>query len=194
MEKITEIFNRRAAPGIILFDSLGVLRYVNPDAYELIPSLQLGREGVRKRPSCLPAELVGFVDQMMKLPLPDDPFHEPFLHTAVILTSWNIPILLRGFLLSPGNGEKGDGNHQYLVLMEMIAEDRQVDLPQARNRYALTHREAEVLKLVCNGCSNPEISAKLFISPYTVKDHIRHLKAKIGVPSRNLLVATIKNR
>lgn len=52
----------------------------------------------------------------------------------------------------------------------------------------------EVLTLVCAGCSNQEIAERLFISAYTVKDHLKNLKAKIGVSSRSLLVATLKNR
>jgi hypothetical protein len=38
----------------------------------------------------------------------------------------------RGFLLSPR--EKGNGNHQYLVLVEMIAESREINLLQIQKR------------------------------------------------------------
>ena len=48
----------------------------------------------------------------------------------------------------------------------------------------LTPREAEVLKLVAAGMSNAEIAAALFVSNATVKTHINHIFAKIGVSDR----------
>ena len=76
----------------------------------------------------------------------------------------------------------------------MIVENREINLLEVQKRFLLSGRELEVLQLVCAGCSNQDISDKLFISKYTVKDHLKHLKAKIGVQSRNLMVATIKIR
>ncbi|MFD5060982.1 response regulator [Streptomyces sp. NPDC058394] len=48
----------------------------------------------------------------------------------------------------------------------------------------LTPREAEVLVLIAEGLSNPEIARKLHISQATVKSHINNLFAKAGVRDR----------
>jgi DNA-binding CsgD family transcriptional regulator len=48
----------------------------------------------------------------------------------------------------------------------------------------LSAREVEVLRLVAAGFSNAEIAEKLFLSPNTVKAHVAHVFAKIGVPNR----------
>jgi DNA-binding NarL/FixJ family response regulator len=48
----------------------------------------------------------------------------------------------------------------------------------------LTHREAEVLKLLAAGLSNGEIARELFISEHTVKTHINHLFSKTGSRDR----------
>lgn len=48
----------------------------------------------------------------------------------------------------------------------------------------LTRREAEVLTWVARGKSNAEIAAALFIAPGTVKKHLEHIYAKLGVRTR----------
>ncbi|MFJ6052714.1 MULTISPECIES: response regulator transcription factor [unclassified Streptomyces] len=55
---------------------------------------------------------------------------------------------------------------------------------------ALTKRELEVLQLVADGLSNQQISKKLFLSQATVKSHLVHIYAKLGVDSRTSAVAT----
>lgn len=48
----------------------------------------------------------------------------------------------------------------------------------------LTGREIEVLKLIAEGLSNPEIAEKLFLSTGTVKTHVKHIYGKLGVDDR----------
>ncbi|GAA4894564.1 response regulator [Streptomyces coeruleoprunus] len=53
----------------------------------------------------------------------------------------------------------------------------------------LTKRELEVLQLVGEGLSNQQISKRLFLSQATVKSHLVHVFAKLGVESRTAAVA-----
>ncbi|HEX8833988.1 MAG TPA: response regulator transcription factor [Abditibacteriaceae bacterium] len=48
----------------------------------------------------------------------------------------------------------------------------------------LTEREIEVLRLLSTGLSNKEIAPLLFVSESTVKTHIEHIIAKLGVSDR----------
>ena len=48
----------------------------------------------------------------------------------------------------------------------------------------LTDREHEVLKLLVEGLTNPEIAAHLCVSRSTVKTHVSHILDKLGVASR----------
>jgi DNA-binding NarL/FixJ family response regulator len=48
----------------------------------------------------------------------------------------------------------------------------------------LTERETDVLRLLAQGKSNQEIARALTIGEQTVKSHVSHILAKLGVPSR----------
>lgn len=58
----------------------------------------------------------------------------------------------------------------------------------------LTPMEREVVRLAAEGLSNPAIAAKLFVSRSTVKTHLVHVFAKLGVTSRAELAATAVRR
>ncbi|MFI9817822.1 response regulator [Saccharothrix variisporea] len=59
---------------------------------------------------------------------------------------------------------------------------------------ALSLREAEVLELVAAGLSNQQISKRLFLSQATVKSHLVHVYAKLGVDNRTAAVAAARER
>ena len=55
---------------------------------------------------------------------------------------------------------------------------------------ALTQRERDVLRLLADGLTNEEIGAQLFISPETVRTHIRKAMTKLEADTRTQAVAT----
>jgi DNA-binding CsgD family transcriptional regulator len=48
----------------------------------------------------------------------------------------------------------------------------------------LTAKEAEIARLARGGLTNPEIGARLFLSPHTVEWHLRKIFTKLGISSR----------
>ena len=48
----------------------------------------------------------------------------------------------------------------------------------------LSEREVEVLRLVAEGCSNPEIGRRLSISRRTAEHHVQHIYTKLGISTR----------
>jgi DNA-binding NarL/FixJ family response regulator len=63
-------------------------------------------------------------------------------------------------------------------------------VPAATDRLPnLTHREREILRLLADGLANEEIGRRLFISPETVRTHVRKAMAKLDADTRTQAVA-----
>ncbi|MFG2643470.1 LuxR C-terminal-related transcriptional regulator [Streptomyces sp. NPDC048370] len=69
-----------------------------------------------------------------------------------------------------------------------------VRTPAAPVDESLSAREREVLELVAKGTSNRAIAVELFISEATVKTHLTHIYAKLGVKDRAAAVAVAYER
>ncbi len=63
------------------------------------------------------------------------------------------------------------------------------DAPRDDAPLALTPRETEILGLLAQGHCTTEIARRLFLSPVTVRNHVQHLTAKLGLHSQLEAVA-----
>lgn len=52
------------------------------------------------------------------------------------------------------------------------------------HRYRLTEREFEILALIVEGRTNPEIATALYLSTNTIKTHVTAILNKLGVNDR----------
>lgn len=60
-------------------------------------------------------------------------------------------------------------------------------------RFGLTPREGDVLRLLARGRTSPVIQEKLFLSHNTVKTHVRHIYAKMDIHSQQELIDIVEN-
>jgi two-component system nitrate/nitrite response regulator NarL len=58
----------------------------------------------------------------------------------------------------------------------------------------LSPREAEIIKLIADGLSVPDIAGRLHLAPTTVRTHVQHLYEKLGVSDRAAAVAEAMRR
>jgi DNA-binding NarL/FixJ family response regulator len=70
----------------------------------------------------------------------------------------------------------------------MLDEVRKLDQPSSEDERVITRREEEVLQLIANGCSTPEVAEKLFISQKTVKNHLASIYQKLDARDRTQAV------
>jgi two-component system, NarL family, response regulator len=66
----------------------------------------------------------------------------------------------------------------------LLAPEVAARLAERLNSPSLTAREVSVLELVAKGLSNKEIGGALFLAEDTVKNHLKHIYAKLDVSDR----------
>ena len=71
----------------------------------------------------------------------------------------------------------------------MLDEVRRLDLPDTvEDDRVVTKREEEVLQLIADGCSTPEVAEQLYISQKTVKNHLAAIYQKLDARDRTQAV------
>lgn len=82
----------------------------------------------------------------------------------------------------------------YGTLLPVFGDARKEDpsLEDFCRRFEVSPRETDIVREICNGLSNKEISDKLFISVQTVKDHTHRIYIKTNVKSRVQLINLVK--
>jgi DNA-binding CsgD family transcriptional regulator len=74
---------------------------------------------------------------------------------------------------------------------ELLATGETTRRRAAETRDELTPQEAQIARLASEGLSNPDIGVELFISPRTVKYHLRNVFSKLDITSRHEIGAVL---
>ena len=162
-------------PGLLLFDATGSLVSVNDEARRYLEELPAGGPSASSR---------------LGLLVP------PWLHT-IALTARSGPAWIRlrtrqGRWLvchaSPMQEVRGGPQGSAVVLEPAKASDV---MPLVADAYELSEREVEVTQYVARGLPTEKIAEHLFLSPHTVRDHVKAIFEKTQVSSRGELVGKL---
>ena len=74
---------------------------------------------------------------------------------------------------------------------ELLASGEKARKRTVATRDELTAHERQIAQLACDGFSNPEIGARLFLSPRTVEWHLRRVFGKLGIHRRRELATAL---
>ena len=82
----------------------------------------------------------------------------------------------------------------YGTVLTIFSEDsiKDISFDDFCKKFEISPRESEIIREICNGLSNKEISDKLFISLQTVKDHSHRIYLKTNLKSRVQLMNMVK--
>ena len=82
----------------------------------------------------------------------------------------------------------------YGTMLSVIPEEpvEDISFDDFCKKFEVSPRESDIIREICNGLSNKEISDKLFISLQTVKDHSHRIYIKTNVRSRAQLMNLVK--
>jgi DNA-binding CsgD family transcriptional regulator len=83
-------------------------------------------------------------------------------------------------------------NYGTLLSAFLTDPSKNLSLEEFCKQFEVSPRETDIVREICNGLSNKEISEKLFISLQTVKDHTHRIYIKTNVKSRVQLINLVK--
>jgi len=164
----------RQMPGVVILDAAGLVVLSNGRSSEMLRDIA-GAEIRESGELVLPPVLGNLLPQLRaRLKERMD------TSTAALLT---VDVCVRACNLGGPSGE-----HMLLVLERVQRRDA---VQQNLERFALSPRECDVVMLILYGHSNRRIADQLFLTEYTIEDHLKRIFAKLGVKSRTALAAKI---
>lgn len=97
---------------------------------------------------------------------------------------------VQDLLAAVRSAHRGEAYLVPTVTKKLVADYlRRVRSGEDRESYdGLSGREREILGLIAQGMTTPEIAAALFVSPHTVQSHRDHIMAKLGLHSKAALI------
>lgn len=87
--------------------------------------------------------------------------------------------------------EQPDISPYYILAFDEVSDQLSQIVEKCSERYVLSHREIDICIMIMKGSSNREIAEALYISEYTVKDHLKSIFTKLEVGSRSMAIAKL---
>ena len=165
--------------GLLLLAEDNAIELANPAAQSWLAELEGGATPAER----LPFVIEAVADQARNNALGAPTGNANANASARVRTRSGRWLLVRGSML-------GDGPEARAAVIIEPARSSEL-APLIADAYNLTPRERAVTQLVAQGLTTREISRRLFLSSYTVQDHLKSIFEKTGVGSRGALVGRL---
>jgi DNA-binding CsgD family transcriptional regulator len=169
-----------SAPGLVLLDSHGEPEAINGPARGWLAELAMPAS--TSGASGLPGSIYAVAAAARRAAGADEDAPEGPARLRV-QTNTGRWLVLHGSVL-------GSGPHSTTSVIIEAARPAEI-APLIVQAYELTEREREITQLVLQGRSTADMASQLWLSPYTVQDHLKAIFDKVGVRSRKALVARV---
>jgi DNA-binding CsgD family transcriptional regulator len=156
------------APGLVVLDASGEVELVTPPALPMLAAI--GAPGLAPEDGELPSAVIALAAFVRD--------QDPAAEGGNVVTV-------------PGrDASKPDSAGDRIAIVIEAARGPRAATVRLE-AHGATAREREVATLVARGLTNPEIATTLVLSPHTVSDHVKSLFEKMGVATRQELVARV---
>jgi len=191
MDSYSDIISKRALAGVMIFNAAKELIYVNEEAKKFLRALidegNASCDGAGDPPHRVPEDVLSLCGELLAHVDGEEDTKKHFIYKNVLCNGEDF--FLRAIPIHRISRDE-EASH-VMVTVEKFSTRLTADVKKIGSRFGLTKREIEVLKGVARGMTNRDISTILFISEYTVKDHVRSIMQKIDVNNRSLLICRI---
>jgi DNA-binding CsgD family transcriptional regulator len=165
----------RAVPGVIVLDRDNEIDSISPEAEHWLS--EWGFADLTIPPSAI-AAVVGVARAH------PDPNHNESIPSARVRLPTGTWLHVHATHLTRHNGKPLTA-----IVLERASHDQVA--PLIARAHQLSPRETQIALLILRGLSTNEIATQLFISPYTVQDHLKSIFERVGVRSRRELATDI---
>ncbi len=162
-------------PGLLVLGPADEIELITPPASELLEAL--ASSAVTYEPGQIPAAVLSLASFLRGGSGPDD-------GSGNVIT---VPSPAGWITLHASRPSGADG--RVAIVIERAAGSRSATV--RLEAHGVTPREREIATLLARGMTNAEIGETLVLSPHTVQDHVKSLFEKLGVGSRQELVARV---
>jgi len=163
-------------PGLVVLDELGSVVSATAEAAAWLDEVDSGAGVAARARSPIPYEAQAYAARV-RAALRD----EGAAPRARLRTRTGVWLLMHGSMLQ--------GTDQLALIIEPA---KAADVaPLIVEAYGLTQRELGVTRMIARGLGTAQIAGELFLSPHTVRDHVKAVFEKVGVKSRGELVAKV---
>lgn len=193
-ERLLQVISKRSPPGLLIFDHNNRVLYKNEQAqtifYLLSKNWTRSNPAANEQPQAIPSEILELCNKLRAASASKNKDQSDRIACLTSTVSFGLQLYsIRGLILD--KDVESQNPPSIAILIENVSQAQRFDLEKARDRYQLTFKEKEIVQFLLQGFTNKEVAKELCIGNYTLKDHLKNIRQKMGVFSRTGILSKV---